>query len=165
MAPVFLFFLCLIGAEARAEEGAGSPCDSMQTIAEEFVAFELAGGRWQGGDSPCLAKLKLKTRPTKKLVDLPDPSLLDPEFLLPSKRKVEVQVKRLPNDQIGVKIHYLGRKYRVDLKNGANAGSDVPVNDHLVLRLNFNQERDKKGCASLQSPPAHLVMRQECAAD
>ncbi len=138
-------------------------CDSIQTIAEEYMALELAGYRWQGGDSPCLSKLKLKTQGSAraKWKGAADPLLLDPEFIIPDRRKLDVQAKRLPQDLIEVRVAYLGRKK----SPGTKMGEDVAVKDRFTLKINFSRDRIQKGCASILVPPAHLVMKKSCVAD
>ena len=130
-------------------------CDDLQQIAKDYVELELAGGRWQGGEPSCLKRLNLKTIPSERMVQAADPGLLDPEYLLPLKRELDFKVRRLPDDLIEVRYSYLGRK----------AGKDVPVQDLMLLRLNFGRARDIRGCASPFQPPLHLVMRSGCSQD
>ena len=130
-------------------------CDSMFLLGTEFVELELAGARWQGGDSPCLSALRLKTMPSRKIKQSQDPGLLDPEYLVEGKRKVRVNVKRLPDDLVEVIYSYPGTR----------GGKDVPVSDRMVLKLNFGKIRKDSGCALIQTPPRHFVMRKSCVRD
>lgn len=145
---------CLAFCAARAQELPG-PCEDLSRVGSEYMEYELAGGRWQGGDSPCLTKLKIKTFRARKAQGPADPALLDPDYILPKKRKIEVTTRRLPQDLLEIRITYLGRKHR----------KDELVHDALTLKLNFGRAREEKGCASLQRPPRHFVMREGCSED
>jgi hypothetical protein len=131
-------------------------CENFHKIAEDFIDMELSGLRWQGvsGNPECLSKLKLQTASIDR-VPASDPALLDPEFLLPENRKIDLSVKRLPNDLLDVVFNYIGRKLK----------KDVPVRDHFVLKLNFGHLRAQKGCASWYSEPEHFAMRSRCWKD
>ncbi len=154
--PILMGSLAYAGAIESDER-----CDSVQTIAEEYMALELAGYRWQGGDSPCLSKLKLKTQVSVKSKGAADPLLLDPEFIIPDRRKVDIQAKCLPQDLIEVRVAYLGKKK----KPGIKGGEDVAVKDRFTLKMNFGRDRIQKSCASILIPPVHLVMKKSCVAD
>ena len=130
-------------------------CDSMFLLGTEFVELELAGARWQGGDSPCLPSLHLKTMPSRKFKPSQDPGLLDPEYLLEGKRKARVKVKRLPDDLLEVSYSYPGTRL----------GKDATISDRMVLKLNFGKTREDSGCALIQTPPRHFVMRKSCVRD
>jgi hypothetical protein len=82
-------------------------CDSISLLGAEFVELELAGARWQGGDSPCLSSLRLKTMPARKLKQTQDPGLLDPEYLVEGRRKARVKVKGLESVTLAT---WLGKK-------------------------------------------------------
>ena len=156
-----LFFVC---AQAPAAEKSISSltdysdevCEDFQKIAGEFIEMELSGLRWQGtsGDPQCLSKLKIQTASVDR-VPANDPSLLDPEFLIPENRKIDFSVKRIPGDLLEVVMNYIGKKNK----------KDVPVKDLFVLKLNFGHMREKKGCASWYSEPEHFVMRTRCWKD
>ena len=150
------FFLSwvLIPIGLLSAEGASaqSLCEPVSKLASEFLDLELAGARWQGGDSPCLPKLKLSALKVQKL-DLPaDPALLEPEVLLPEGRRIEIQPKLLPSDLIAVRYQYIGKK----------EGKDTPMEDFLILKRNFNQELKKKGCVSLHQSPRYFLMSSRC---
>lgn len=127
-------------------------CDSISLLGAEFVELELAGARWQGGDSPCLSSLRLKTMPARKLKQTQDPGLLDPEYLVEGRRKARVKVKRLPDDLVEVTFSYPGTRL----------GKDAAISDRMVLKLNFGKTREDSGCALIQTPPQHFVMRKSC---
>jgi hypothetical protein len=132
-----------------------SPCEDLERLGSEFMEYELAGGRWQGGDSACLSKLRMKTVRAIKADGPADPALLDPEYLLLKKRKMGIRTRRLPQDLLELRISYLGRKL----------GKDEQVEDDLTLKLNFGPARTEKGCATLHRPPKHFVMREGCSED
>jgi hypothetical protein len=155
-AIALIFILELFGVQgpkAHAEAYSDETCEDFNTIANEFIAMELAGLRWQGvtGDPECLAKLKPVATSVDR-VPASDPALLDPEYLLPENRKVNFIVKRIPNDLLDVVMNYIGKKNK----------KDYAVNDHFVLKLNFGKTRELRGCASWYSEPDHFVMRSRC---
>jgi hypothetical protein len=160
----FLLYFCMFFSLpfARAENlTPASPaysddeCEDFQKIASEFITMELAGLRWQGAEAPaCLAKLKPEATQVDR-VPASDPSLLDPEFLIPDNRKVDFSVRRLPGDLLEVVMHYLGKKNK----------TDVPVKDQFLLKLNFGKARETRGCASWYTEPLHFAMRSHCWRD
>jgi hypothetical protein len=127
-------------------------CEDLQQVAQDYLELELSGSRWQGGESPCLGGLKLRTWPVRREAPVADPGARRPEFLVPDDRPVDVGVRRLSEDRIELKVHYIGRK-------GAR---DVPVRDAAILRLHFGKVREVRGCASVYQPLEHLVMRRNC---
>ncbi len=128
-------------------------CDDVEKVAQEFIDLELAGQRWQGTiDKPvCLKKAKPLTVGSER-VPASDPTLLDPEYLLPDGRKVQFTVKKSADELLEVFLSYIGKK----------GGKDVPVRDHFTLKRNFGKVRDVRGCASLFLEPEHFVMRSSC---
>jgi hypothetical protein len=145
--------------------GEASACDDLSKVASEFMDLELAGARWQGGGSPCLPKLKLKLIRPIQATGSADPALLDPDYLLPKTRKLEIKTRRLPQDLLELRISYLGRKFSTAQQGASDLArrADVPVQDALILKLHFGRAREEKGCATLHKAPAHLVMREGCA--
>ena len=127
-------------------------CEDYQKIANEYVELELSGSRWQGGDSPCLKGLKLRTALAERPVPVADSALLQPEFVVPEDRLVEVGVRRIPGDRLEVKVHYIGKR----------AGKEKTVRDSAILRLNFGRAREVRGCASVFQPLEHLVLKRNC---
>jgi hypothetical protein len=161
---VVIVLICGFRAKEPAT-GEAIACDDLSRVASEFMELELSGARWQGGDSPCVPKLKLKLLRAARSGSSGDPSLLDPEYLLPKSRKVGIQARRLPQDLLELKISYLARKFVTEPEETSKAGRnvDVPVHDVLILKLQFGRARAEKGCATLHKPPAHFVMREGCA--
>ncbi len=127
-------------------------CEDLQQIAHDYMELELAGFRWQGGDSTCLKDLKLKTWPERQEAPVADPALRRPEFLIPDDRPVDVSVRRIPGDRIELKVHYIGKK----------GAKELTVRDSAILRLHFGKIRESRGCASVFQPLDHLVMRRTC---
>jgi hypothetical protein len=162
----FCALLMLMLTPSAYAEGAAAPtvsatysdevCEDFQRIASEFIEMELSGLRWQGvaGDPSCLKKFKPLATSIDR-IPASDPSLLDPEFLIPENRKIDFSVRRIPNDLLEVVMNYIGKKNK----------KDVPVKDRFVLKLNFGQNRAAKGCASWYSEPDHFVMRSRCWKD
>jgi hypothetical protein len=128
-------------------------CEDYQKIASEYVELELAGVRWQGGDSPCLKGLKLTTGLSDRAVPVADPALQSPAYLLPESRQMDIWVRRIPGDRLEVKVHYIGKQ----------GSREKPVRDTAILRLNFGRSREARGCASVFQPLEHLVLRSHCA--
>lgn len=140
------------GAEAPFPE---DDCEQIDLVAREFLALERSGARWQGGEAFCVPKLKLKTWKAEKIKGLPDPSLADPDYLIPGSRRIDIKSRRTPDDRIVVKYSYVGKKN----------GREFSVQDELDLKLNFGKARAQKGCAELYKPPRYLVMDLECVRD
>jgi hypothetical protein len=158
---MILLLLSLLSFQPHAKAQAQLPesrytdeiCEDDQKIVKEFIDLELAGQRWQGteGKPVCLQKAKPQTVGTDR-VPASDPSLLDPEFLLPDSREIHYTMKKIPDDLIEVVLNYIGKKH----------GKDVAVSDHFTLKKNFGKVRDIRGCASFYLEPVHFVMRSSC---
>jgi hypothetical protein len=127
-------------------------CEDLDLVAREYLSLERAGIRWQGGDPKCLAHLRLKTWKKDRVHAAPDPALADPDYVLPSNRKMKIKSKRTPDDRIVVSYSFVGKK---DGKEGL-------VQDEFELRMNFGKNRSKQGCATLLRAPRYLVMDAQC---
>lgn len=153
IAALVLHFFLTAGHASIETPYTDEVCEDFEKIAQEFIDVELAGSRWQGTDGipSCLANQKVQTFLPDR-VPAGDPTLLDPEFLLPETRKISFTVKRLPNDLLEVIMNYIAKKNK----------KDVAVKDHFVLKLNYGKLRNIRGCASWFSEPTHFVMRSKC---
>jgi len=113
-------FLILISIDARATipkvEANGVPeikvdiCKDTHVISLEMIELELSGRRWVGGTSPCLKQSKFKTLYAFKSDD-GDSYLSKPEYVLSDGREIRIVSEKLePNDQVDVRIAYIGKK-------------------------------------------------------
>jgi hypothetical protein len=138
---------------ALAREYSDEVCEDFRTVASEFIDMELAGLRWQGvsGNPSCLGRLTPKATAIDR-VPASDPSLRNPQYILPENRSVDFNVRRIPGDLLEVAMNYIGKKNK----------KDVTVKDRFILKMNFGKAREAKGCASWYNEPEHFVMRSRC---
>lgn len=150
--------LALMVSNANAVTFLAHTCTDSKKIIGELIEFELSGGRWQGGTSPCLKQDHFQTIFAKKQ-ESGDSYLLQPEYVLAKGQEVKViSQKKIPAlDAVEVEIGYLARKF--DPKQGQK---EVFVKDHFVYRTNYGRNREKMGCVSLTEEPEHFVMKEEC---
>ena len=146
-------FAVLLASDAGAGQVFQSEeCEDLELIAREYLSLERAGLRWQGGEPLCLSRLKLKTWKKDRGAAVPDPALADPDYVIPSSRKMKIKTKRTPDDRVLVHFSYVAKK----------TGKEVSVSDEFELRLNFGKARSQKGCATLIRAPRYLVMDGSC---
>jgi hypothetical protein len=125
-------------------------CTNVDLINEEIIQLELAGARWQNGQSQCLNQKNFKTVVAEKET-LNGHAFQRPAHLLPVNRKVEI-ISQTWDDtlaQMTLSVRYLDR-------------ADQQVTDELTYRMNFGEKRAEKGCASLISDLTNFVMREDC---
>jgi hypothetical protein len=151
-----LLFLIVLGPRIATSAAAALPtfdqdtCSNVDLINQEIIQLELAGSRWQMGQSICLNQENFKTILAEKET-VSGPGFQRPShFLLPN-RKVEIVNQRWddPLGQMTLSVRYLDQ-------------ADQVVNDELTYRMNFGVRRAEKGCATLVSDLSSFVMREDC---
>ena len=127
----------------------------IDAISKEMVDYELSGGRWQGGESPCLAPHRFKLIKATHQI-LGDSSLLQPQYLLPKGSEVTITSSKVSAmNSVDVSFSYV-----VLIE-----GKKEKIQDSLTYILNKGTRLKKLGTASIYIEPKYFVMREECIAD
>ena len=125
---------------------------SIDAISKEMIEYELAGARWQGGESPCLEQshFKLIKAPHQSLGDA---SLLHPTYSLPKGTAVSIISSHVSVlDTVEVTFSY----------EILVAGKPVKIEDSLTYILNLGARLKRLGVASIYMEPKFFAMREEC---